>query len=442
MELCFALINGNNIRSMVKELLFFLEKCDPEFKADTSSSLVIAAEKYAPNKRWQIDIILKVLTTAGNYCRDDVVSSLIALIQDSASLHAYTVQQMYRAVVQDISQQPLVQVAAWCMGEYGDLLLQPLPDSDDEPLQISEDDVLEVLEKALVNNNSSVITKEYCLTALVKLCTRFTTSQPRLQKLLRLYNTSTNTELQQRSVEYDQLFQTGDSIRTGLLERMPVVEKANTNGTTPVTNGNVGGGGENEEDLLEGDQGAAVLGMKGKLKQQPETQNILDLLDTSPSLTTVTSTTNNTASNKGSAGGDLLDLLGDLDVGGSGGSNGASHPPLASTGGGLLDGLGRPSGALNNGTATPSIQGITAYDKSGLKIDFEFERSAVDGVLSISLTATNSNSAPLTDFVFQAAVPKSFQLQLLSPSGSIVPANNSGSLTQVMKITNPQKVRN
>jgi len=46
MELCFALINGNNIRSMVKELLSFLEKCDPEFKSDCSSSLVLAAEKY------------------------------------------------------------------------------------------------------------------------------------------------------------------------------------------------------------------------------------------------------------------------------------------------------------------------------------------------------------------------------------------------------------
>ena len=54
----------------------------------------------------------------------------------------------------------------------------------------------------------------------------------------------------------------------------------------------------------------------------------------------------------------------------------------------------------------PSIPGLTAYDKDGLKIQFEFERSAVDGVLSVSLTATNSNPAALDDFVFQAAVPK------------------------------------
>ena len=45
MELCFALINANNIRGMVKELVFFLEKCDPEFKGDCSSNLVMAAER-------------------------------------------------------------------------------------------------------------------------------------------------------------------------------------------------------------------------------------------------------------------------------------------------------------------------------------------------------------------------------------------------------------
>ncbi len=45
MELGFALINANNIRGMVKELLFFLEKCDPEFKGDCSSNLVMAAER-------------------------------------------------------------------------------------------------------------------------------------------------------------------------------------------------------------------------------------------------------------------------------------------------------------------------------------------------------------------------------------------------------------
>jgi AP-1 complex subunit gamma-1 len=189
MELCFALINSNNIRGMTKELVFFLEKCDPEFKADCSSNLVIAAEKHAPNKRWHVDTVMKVLTTvrllpslsrlrlndslqSGNYCRDDVVASLIQLIQETHSLHAYAVQQLYRALVQDVSQQPLVQVACWCTGEYGDALMNQSVE-EEEPLNVTEDEVLEVLERVLIDNNSAVLTKEYCVTAIVKLSTRF-----------------------------------------------------------------------------------------------------------------------------------------------------------------------------------------------------------------------------------------------------------------------------
>lgn len=45
MELSFALVNGNNIRGMMKELLYFLDSCDPEFKADCASGIFLAAEK-------------------------------------------------------------------------------------------------------------------------------------------------------------------------------------------------------------------------------------------------------------------------------------------------------------------------------------------------------------------------------------------------------------
>lgn len=62
MELCFALINSANVRSMTKELLTFLEKSDPEFKYICSSNLCLCAEKYSPGSKWHIDTVIKVLT--------------------------------------------------------------------------------------------------------------------------------------------------------------------------------------------------------------------------------------------------------------------------------------------------------------------------------------------------------------------------------------------
>lgn len=45
----------------MKELLAFLEKTDPEFKAQCSSGIVSAAERFSPNRRWHIDTLLRVL---------------------------------------------------------------------------------------------------------------------------------------------------------------------------------------------------------------------------------------------------------------------------------------------------------------------------------------------------------------------------------------------
>ena len=44
-ELCFALVNSSNIRSMAKELINFLERCDVELKGYVTSNLITVAEK-------------------------------------------------------------------------------------------------------------------------------------------------------------------------------------------------------------------------------------------------------------------------------------------------------------------------------------------------------------------------------------------------------------
>lgn len=50
---------------------------------------------------------------------------------------------------------------------------------------------------------------------------------------------------------------------------------------------------------------------------------------------------------------------------------------------------------------------MIVLDKAGLKIIFRLERSPdIADLLIINMSAQNSGSAILTDFLFQAAVPK------------------------------------
>ena len=155
---------------MTDELMEFLATCEPEFKADCSSNMFIAMEKFAPNRRWHIDQMTRVLKTASNNVRDDIVSSFIMLISNTPDFQYYTMNQLVKLIKDDITQQPLVQVAVWCLGEYADQYSLKKSETDD---YISENVIINILIKVLNYNAGQVTTRQYAINALVKLSTRF-----------------------------------------------------------------------------------------------------------------------------------------------------------------------------------------------------------------------------------------------------------------------------
>ncbi|ROL55201.1 AP-1 complex subunit gamma-1 [Anabarilius grahami] len=355
LELSLALVSAVNIRSMMKELLIFLSTCPLELRSQTASGIFNAAERYSPSKRWHIDTILHVLTTAGGDVRDETVPNLIQLISTASELHCYTVHKLYRALVKDISQQSLVQVACWCIGEYGDLLLKGECE-EIEPVQVSEDDVLEALETVLQSHMSSPATRGFALTATMKLSTRITDNVDRIRSIVSIYGSCIDLELQQRAVEYNALFKKYDHMRAAVLERMPVIDKNSPGHTNGDTSGEV-----KEPDT------SKPKPVEAGLLSEPVSQvcDLLDLLggtDTplqpNPAPTS-TSTTTSSA--------DLLDLLGGLEP-----------------------------------TPVPSV---TVYEKNGLSLKMQCDKQTETDI-TVTLIASNSTQSDITNFTLQAAVPK------------------------------------
>lgn len=485
-DLCFALINGTNVRTMVKELLNYLDYCDIDSKGDVCSNLVLATEKYAPNKRWHIDAMLAVLTTAGNYARDDVVSSLVQLIAQNPDLHGYATLHLFNALCEAMTQQPLVQVASWSIGEYGDLLVSGVRDLDSVRPPPTESDVIAVLRAALVHPVSTVQSKQMVLNALVKLTSRFSAAQlGPLNDLIRLYSTNTQLELQQRSVEYDRICGQPSQVRAGLLDYMPVSARTSVDhplsaGTDKQQQSNTGPLLLDEVTKTDSTNGLLLLNGLSSAgppaphgQQQQQTLTILDLLGPETESTPVnnwSSVDQSFAAPKGStiaAGSShLLDLL---DVFGPGpqSSTSASVSVAAPSFGGSVVGTNGPLSAipqvaqestkpfadlfdlsselsdlgLKSGSSSLTMP---VYEANGLKIVFQFDSNEkhTDGssnYIDIRVVASATNNAtPVDAFEFQAAVPKSCHLQLLPPSGTSIRFDGPP-ITQLLKLTTPSK---
>ncbi|XP_043382770.1 AP-1 complex subunit gamma-like 2 isoform X2 [Chelonia mydas] len=377
LDLSLALMTGANVRTMTQELLGFLETCPLAMKPPCASGLLFAAERFAPNKRWHIDTMLQVLTMAGSSVPDDAVSRLIQLIVGAGELHPYIVRRLYGALACDISQQPLVQVATWCIGEYGDLLLADSCE-EAEPVQVEEGQVLALLERVLQSHLSLPPTRALALTALMKLSTRLSGDIDRIRRIVSVFGSCHDIELQQRAVEYNALFRKYDHLRASVLEKMPLVK-------------------------AEEEEGAEVVAPGGQ-KRAPSS----------------------TAQEEPSQVADLLDLLG-----------GPPADPLVPAGSdtpvaeSLLD-------LLEDVTTAPPIPPLTVWEGDGLRLDFAFQRPPADPhLLLITASASRTRPGTTSGFLLQAAVPKSLQVQLEAPSGTSVPGPDGAPLSQQLRVRNP-----
>lgn len=226
LDLSFTLINDSNVRVLIRELLAFLEVADNEFKPIMTSQIGIAADRFAPNKRWHVDTMLRVLKLAGNYVKEQILSSFVRLIATTPELQTYCAQKLYAALKEDISQEGLNLAGAWVIGEYGDALMRGGNYEEEELVkEVKESEIVDLFTAILNSSYAGQIVTEYIITSAMKLTTRLQdpAQVDRLRRMLLNHQTDLDVEIQQRSVEYGNLFGY-DVVRKGVLERMPAPE--------------------------------------------------------------------------------------------------------------------------------------------------------------------------------------------------------------------------
>ncbi|XP_012479419.1 AP-1 complex subunit gamma-2 [Gossypium raimondii] len=475
LELLYLLVNENNVKPLIKELIEYLEVSDQEFKGDLTAKICSLVEKFSLEKIWYIDQMLKVLSEAGNFVKDEVWHALIFVISNASDLHGYTVRALYRAFLTSTEQETLVRVAVWCIGEYGDMLVNNVGMLDiEDPITVTECDAVDAVEVAIKRHTSDLTTKAMALIALLKLSSRFPSYSERIKGIIVQNKGNLVLELQQRSIEFNRILQKHQKIRSALVERMPVLDEATFSGrragslptaistssgapsnlpngiakpaTAPIPDlldlssddvpAPSSSGGDFPQDLLGVDLSPTLAPSGAGKPPKASTDVLLDLLSIGTSLPVQT----------GSSASDILSSSQD-DKAPFANFNGlaslsslsanATSPVNAAPMMDLLDGHGPgPQKPEENGQAYPSL---VAYESSSLRVMFNFSKQPGSPQTTlIQATFTNLSSNVYNDFLFQAAVPKFLQLHLDPASSNTLPASGDGSITQNLKVTNSQ----
>lgn len=439
LDLSFTLINESNVRVLIRELLCFLEVADNEFKPIMTSQIGVAADRFAPTKRWHVDTMLRVLKLAGNYVKEQILSSFVRLIATTPDLQTYSVQKLYAGLKDDITQEGLTLAGAWVIGEYGDALLRGGQYEEEELVrEVKESDIVDLFTTILSSSYATQIVTEYIVTSAMKLTTRLNdpAQVDRIRRLLSSRTSDLNIEIQQRAVEYGNMF-AYDDIRRGVLEKMPAPEIR-------------------EEQRVLGEatpkQKKAAAARKSIKPNKTTEADLLDLIGGSDLPAADLSATINGSQNNASL---LEDILG-------GGHSISSAPaqPSRSNADSIMDLFSSTPATSNGYTSQPSQQSSTqsaslfdglsspppqtatqtssafvaheAYNKNEIRLTMQVQRSA--GVAQVLARFRNmSNFDRFSGVGLQAAVPKSQKLQLNAVSKAELDGGDEA--TQQMKIT-------
>lgn len=238
LELIYHLVNETNVETLTAELLNYLVLCPREHKSDICTRILKVVDRFSPDDRWRVDTLITTLTIAGREATLDVQSATIIYIsRASAEIHAFATHKLLKAIRDDDgTQSGLLAVAVWCIGEYGEMLLQPFtytprPTGSDDltgsaenvPITFMETDpstILDTIEEVTKRRACPEFVKQRALTAYAKLTDRLadkgdSAALQRLEDLLKKEEKSRSLELQLRSCEYNALVNAARGVKAG-----------------------------------------------------------------------------------------------------------------------------------------------------------------------------------------------------------------------------------
>ncbi|KAG5510867.1 hypothetical protein JKF63_06368 [Porcisia hertigi] len=196
LDVLVAMCNPSTADGIIKELLSYLPvAADPNFKMSLILSIALLSEKYCQDYNMYVDIMLAVVSQAGDLCPPGIAHRVVQVVVNDPSVQKRAAIMVFQELRNKSKvSEVMIRVAAFLLGEFG---YQIALNAESSPMS-----QLTLLIQQL--SFSSVVTQCIIISTFFKFYTLYDDVSVRdhIMRIMQEYTNSPHPELQQRATEF------------------------------------------------------------------------------------------------------------------------------------------------------------------------------------------------------------------------------------------------
>lgn len=200
LDLLYTICDSSSVENICSELLAYLSQSDYLMRGEIAIKIAVLAEKYATEATWYITTSIKLISLAGLQLADEVWERTIQIIVNNEKIQPLALRTVIRQLKMKNFPESIVKISSFLIGEYGYLVDSTVPPDTQFELLIDK------------YYFCSFLTRNMLLSCFLKMYIRYETLRPQIMDIFQSETLSTDSEIQQRAVEYLRLVSRDDGL--------------------------------------------------------------------------------------------------------------------------------------------------------------------------------------------------------------------------------------
>ncbi|KAJ1947527.1 hypothetical protein GGF37_000292 [Kickxella alabastrina] len=217
LDLLYSMCDVSSAKTVVSELLRHMALADVGLREEMALKVAILTEKFATEYSWYVDVMMRLVSLAGDHMGDEVWHRIVQVILGNEELQVYACKISLQTLKAPVCHESAFKVSAYVLGEFGHLVANS---DDSAPIE-----QLKALQSKMPAMSQAA--RAVALTTVGKFINLFPEIKTLCLRVLDRYRGALDAELQQRACEYYALgtLESEDLLPTVFEEMPPFPER-------------------------------------------------------------------------------------------------------------------------------------------------------------------------------------------------------------------------